>query len=380
MDITYLDFDLTFEQTEDGYFVRVTNSPAGEAVMAFQIPFAQREVAQFQRAMVETGGQSQDHLAHARALGARLFQAIFRNSVGACLQESYRLAYLARAHLRLRLNLSIVTEFADWPWEYLHDDVRQEFPALAMHTSLLRYVDLMHRIPAFKVAAPLRMLVVISSPGGYPMLNERREWTNLLDRIDHLAIKGELVLERVVKPTLFDLQRQLRQGQYHILHIIGHGVYESQAQEHRLLFEDEIGRSRPVSGQHLAAICRDHFPLRLVVLQACAGAQLARQNPYIGVAQSLVRRSVPAVVALPYPIGEEPALIFADAFYTLIANRRPVDSAVNEARRVLWRTQQNATWGAAVLTMRSPDGQLFTAPAKSEVSVHRRSGLTFRHA
>jgi hypothetical protein len=378
MDSTHLDFDLTFEQTEDGYFIRVTNSPAGEAVMAFQIPFAQREVAQFQQAMVETGGQ--DQLEPARALGTRLFQAIFRNSIGACLQESYRLAYLARTSLRLRLNLSMVTELADWPWEYLYDNVRQEFPALTMHTSLLRYVDLMHRIPAFKVAAPLRMLVVIPSPGGYPMLDERREWTNLLDRIDHLAIEGKLVLERVVKPTLFDLQRQLRQGQYHILHIIGHGVYDSQAQEHRLLFEDEIGRSRPVSGQHLAAICRDHFPLRLAVLQACTGAQLARQNPYIGVAQSLVRRNMPAVVTLPYPIGEGPALIFADAFYTVVANRKPVDAAVNEARRVLWQMQQNAAWGAAVLTMRTPDGQLFTEPTKADVSVHRRSGLTFRRA
>jgi hypothetical protein len=358
----------------------VTNSPAGEALIAFQIPFSQREVAQFQQTMVETGGQSQEHLAHARVLGTKLFQAIFRSSVGACLQESYRLAYLGRAFLRLRLNLSMVTEFADWPWEYLYDDVRQEFPALTMHASLLRYVDLMHRIPPFKVADPLRMLVVIPSPGGYPMLDERRQWTNLLDRIDHLAIEGKLVLERVVKPTLFDLQRQLRQGQYHILHIIGHGMYDSQAQEHRLLFEDEIGRSRPVSGQHLAAICRDHFPMRLVVLQACTGAQLARQNPYIGVAQSLVRRSVPAVMTLPYPIGEHAALTFADTFYTVVASRRPVDAAANEVRRVLWQMQQNASWGAAVLTMRTPDGQLFAHAPKSEVSVHRRSGLTFRRA
>ncbi|MDQ3248373.1 MAG: CHAT domain-containing protein, partial [Chloroflexota bacterium] len=282
--------------------------------------------------------------------------------------SSYQLAYQQRAQLRVRIQLATTPEFVHLPWEYLCDPVRAEFLALSVHSPMLRYMDLMHHILPLKVDGPLRMLVVIPAPAGYPAIELEREWHTLLDTLDHLALDGKLKLERLQKPTLFDLQRRLRQGEYHLLHFIGHTLYDPSAQDGLFVFEEETGRSRPVSGQHLGSLLRDHYALRLVVLQPCQRAQITMPNPYVAIAPSLVQRGLPAVVSLQFPINALAG--FADPFYTAIANRQPVDVAVADARRSMASEQGGVAWAAPLLLMRTPDGRLFEttqrAAAKSD--------------
>ena len=45
--LTYLNFDLTFESSADGYAVRVTDSPAGQASAPFLFPFNELELENF---------------------------------------------------------------------------------------------------------------------------------------------------------------------------------------------------------------------------------------------------------------------------------------------------------------------------------------------
>ena len=80
-----------------------------------------------------------------------------------------------------------------------------------------------------------------------------REWRDFVDTVDYLAADRRILFERLPKPTLLDLQRRLRQHEYHVLHFIGFSIYDPQTQEGVLIFEDENGRGRPVSGQHLGA-------------------------------------------------------------------------------------------------------------------------------
>ena len=86
---------------------------------------------------------------------------------------------------------------------------------------------------------------------------------------------------------------------------------------------------------------------------------IAPQNSYIGVAQSLVRRGLPAVVALQFAPTTAVASTFDDEFYTAIANHTPVDLATTAARRAMQTIDEGVAWGAPVLLMRTPDGQLF---------------------
>lgn len=371
MNMNYRNFDLKIEHTEDGYFAHAYGEPFGEARDFFHSPFLQEELDQFLRLLIDPASAEQqaDQRQMAQALGERLFNAVFRHNLRTSLQSSYQLIYQERSRLRIRLQLDATPEFINLPWEYLYDPIRKEFLALSTHTPLVRHQNLMHHILPFKVTAPLRALVVIPSPGSYPPTNADRNWLNLLDTLDHLALEGKLKVERLQKPTLLDLQRRLRQNEYHILHFLGHGAFDTQTQDGLLAFEDEMGRGRLVSGQHLGSLLRDHYSLRLVILGACtsdlyamsgrADEPVVMQNPYLGAAQSLVRRGTPAVVALQLAPSTPAALTFADNFYTAIADYTGIDEAMLETRRAMLQAEPGATWGVPTLLIRTPDGHLF---------------------
>jgi hypothetical protein len=360
-------FDLSVYRTEDGYYVRVLASPAGDAVELFTQPLLPRELEAFRRA-VATFDIGDDALLESNVqlvqdLGRRLFMALFPKSVGTMLQASYRMAYEARAQLTIRLRLNEVPELALLPWEFVYDPIRHEFPTLSLHSPLIRYTDLMHHIPPLKVELPLRMLCVIAAPAGHPAVNKEAIWHNILDKVDHLALDNRLRLEQLRKPTLHDLQRRLRERDCHILHLISYANYEEFTEDGVLILEDEMGRARPVSGQHLGSLLRDHFPLRLVVLSAIEPQRVVRPNPQLAAAQSLVRRGLPAVVAIQSALDAHSTGVFARQFYTQVADFAPLDLALTETRRALEVTSASAAWGLPALLTRIPDAKLFVDPA-----------------
>ena len=167
-------------------------------------------------------------------------------------------------------------------------------------------------------------------------------------------------------PTLAELQRKLRQGQYHIFHFIGHGGFDDQAQDGVLILEDQEERGRRVSAQFLGTLLHDHRPLRLAVLNACEGARASRADPFAGTAQSLVQQGIPAVIAMQFEITDDAAICFTREFYAAIAVGYPVDAALAEARKAIFSEVSEIEWGTPVLYMRSPDGLIFEVEQVSE--------------
>ncbi len=361
-----MQFDLTVYRTEDGYFVRVLDSPAGDTVEAFQQPLLAREIEGLRQAIaaLDTGDEAawQATRQIIQDLGERLFRALFPKSLYALLKSSYRMAYQNRAQLRIRLRLAEAPELISLPWEYIYDGERDEFPILSHHSPLIRYTDLMHHIPPLKVDLPLQMLVLIAAPAGYPAINRTKLWHTLIDSLDYLALEQRLRVEQLQKPTLFNLQRRLRERDCHILQIISYGSYDEYTEDGIIMLEDEMGRSRPVSGQHLGALLRDHFPLRLVALNTLDQLRPTRPSPPLAAGQSLIRRGVPAVVAVQSALDMHSTRVFAQQFYTQIADFIPVDMALTETRRALEATSASAAWGLPALLTRTPDGVLFRDP------------------
>lgn len=362
-----MQFDLSVYRTEDGYFVRVLDSPAGDTVEVFEPPLLPREVETFRRliAMIDQTDEAlwQANLRSIQELGSRLFAALFPRNVHALLKSSYQIAYQNRAQLRIRLRLSEAPEFVSLPWEYMYDNVRNEFPTLSHHSPLIRYTDLMHHIPPLRVELPLQMLVVIAAPNGYPAVDRRAVWHTIVDAVDYLAHDERLRVEQLQRPTLFDLQKRLRARPCHLLHIISYGSYDEYTEDGVLVLEDETGRSRPVSGQHLGSLLRDHFPLRLVTLQSMEPLRPTRPAPQLAAGQSLIRRGVPAVVAIQSALDAHGTRVFTQQFYTQIADFIPVDMGLTETRRALEATSASAVWGLPALLTRAPDGDLFVDPA-----------------
>lgn len=358
----YLSLNVVIEQTEDGYFVRIADSPTGEAVTQFQPPFTPTDLTTFHR-LIATGetplGTGKTVHTALQQWGTRLFTALFPDLLATVLQNSHRFAYRERARLRIRLQINHAPELVMLPWEYLFDPVRQEFLALSLQSPFVRYTNLMHQVLPFKVESPLRMLTVISSPGGYAPFDRERAWLTILDTLDYLALEGKLIIERLNKPTLFDLQRHLRQKEYHILHFIGHGSTNEFTGEGSLIFEDEMGRGRPVNGEHFGALLRDHFSLRLVALTAGDVVRTATANPYLKIAPNLIRHGLPAVIATHSRIDDAATALFAQKFYAMIANFMPVDLAMSEVRRALFAEHHATAWGLPALFMRTANGRLF---------------------
>ena len=252
-EINYLDFDLLVERAAEGYRARVVDSPAGQASATFSLPFSDLEL---ENLLLRIGRPRRGlrrvdspEVQAARSFGERLFTAVFHDEVRASLRSSLDEAGRQDAGLRLRLRLTDAPELLSLPWEYLYNPALNRFLALSAETPLVRYLELPERIRPLAVAPPLRVLVMISAPADCPPLDVEREWMKLNQALGDLQQRGLVTVERLDKATLAALQQQLRRGEYHVFHFIGHGAFDPQTQDGVLILEDEAGRGRPVSGR-----------------------------------------------------------------------------------------------------------------------------------
>jgi len=202
---------------------------------------------------------------------------------------------------------------------------------------------------------------MISAPTDVPGLEGEEEWGKLTGALDDLIRDGLVEVDRLEAGTLAALQRPLRLREYHVLHFIGHGGWDEDAQDGALALEGADRKARLVTGRDLGLMIRGgRRSLRLVVLNACEGARSARDDPFGGVAQALVRQGIPAVIAMQFEISDPAALVFSQSFYQAIADGLPVDVATLEARRAMFAEGNEVEWATPVLYLRSPDGQVFT--------------------
>src|SRR5690606_27340602 len=107
-----------------------------------------------------------------------------------------------------------------------------------------------------------------ASPNDLPALDMEREWRAIQEALAELVADGKFVLERLPKPSLEALQERLLGEPVHILHFVGHGVFDESGQSGRLALEGVDGRSRLVQGEQLASLLRNHSAMRLVYLNA----------------------------------------------------------------------------------------------------------------
>ena len=365
----YQNFDIVIEQSGDKYRARVINSPCGQASVEFDKPFSPLELENFVLRMgrPRSGMRRIDspEMHAAKDLGRHLFTTVFSGEVNACYLRSVDNVLSKNKGLRVRLHIN-VPEFNDLPWEFLYNPQFGQFVALSQNTPIIRYIELPYTTRALPVQTPLKILVMISSPEGYPQLDIEKEWEKLNRALKPLLNQNMVMLEKLELPTLSALQKKLRQDKVHIFHYVGHGKYFEDKQDGMLLLEDENQRGRPTSGQHLGAILHDHYHLRLVVLNACEGARTSAEDPYAGVAQTLVRQGIPAVLAMQFKIFEDAAMTFAEEFYSAIVDNYPVDAALSEARKAIFASNNDVEWGTPVLFMRTPDGMLFRPESAEE--------------
>jgi tetratricopeptide (TPR) repeat protein len=378
----YQDFDLLLEQASQAgtYRARVLRAPAGESgPVDFALPFDPLELENFllRVGRPRRGGTrriDRPEVAALKIFGGRLYTAVFQDELHELLLRSLSETSRQGMGLRLRLRLADTPELAGLPWEFLYDQDRNRFLALSKHTPLVRYLELPDPPRPLSVTTPLRVLVMIASPTDYDRLNVEREWSKLQEALGEVQAAGRVAVERLPAATLTALQRQLRQGEWHIFHFIGHGGFDAQRENGVLILEDRSGRSREVSGDELGGLLNDHDSMRLAVLNACESARGDAANPFAGTAQSLIQQGLPAVVAMQFEITDEAAIIFARELYEAVADGYPLDGALAEARKAIQYDGNLIEWGTPVLYSRVPDGRIFDLPGGSQVN-HARAAV-----
>jgi CHAT domain len=370
--VSYLDFDLLIERVGRKYRARVLDSPRGStSSIEFASPFTSDKLKLFLlsvgRPRQAIRGVGDPATVEAKEFGGRLYEAVFRDQLQDCYKLSEQEARRLGSGLRIRLHLD-TPALADLPWEYLYDKRTDSFLALSVYSPVVRYLEIDDVPSPLRVDPPLRALVVISGPSDYPPLDVEVEWQKLSTALDDQVAQGQLDLQILRPATVDSLRLALLQRKYHILHFIGHGGFLPSTDEGVLVLENEAGLSRLFSGWDLGILVQDHPSLRLVVLNSCEGARGGVKDAFAGTAQSLIRRRVPAVIAMQFEISDIAAIKFTQAFYQALAASYPVDAALAVARKSVWltggdRDQRNETeWGTPVLYMLVPDGRVFSIP------------------
>jgi len=92
-------------------------------------------------------------------------------------------------------------------------------------------------------------------------------------------------------------------------------------------------------------------------------------RPFCRRAQKLIRQGIPAVVAMQFEITDSAAITFAEGFYKAAADGYPVDAALAESRKAVFREGNELEWGTPVLYLRSQDGRIFNFVDRDVVKI-----------
>ncbi|HEY0511780.1 MAG TPA: CHAT domain-containing protein [Thermoanaerobaculia bacterium] len=294
-------------------------------------------------------------------MGRNLFAALFAGEVGVLYGSAWSAALAADQGLRIRLHLRPRTpELAGLtkiPWEILFDERAGGFPCLNPLSPVIRHLDLPRPVERVPFRMPLRVLVVAANPAGLSALDLKGEQDGIRAsrrvRVQVLEGRGPEDLRR-------ELCRGENQGGYQIVHFMGHGL--SDADQGSLVFATEEGRARTVTGNELSQIAQGSPALGLALLNACHSAADPKgsgADPLAGVAGSLVRGGLPAVVGMQFAISDRAALTFSRVLYERLAEGDPIEVAVSEARLAIYLADSSSSdWVAPVLFMRGSDRRI----------------------
>jgi formylglycine-generating enzyme required for sulfatase activity len=354
-------FNLQIDRVAGGFRAKAFGIPdLGEATNQFDSPFEDQSWGEdlLERSghlLREIGTDREDFRKTAETIGRLLFKAVFAGEILSHWNTSRLHAHGGRLRLRLRTQ---DPELASWPWELLFDPNDSSPLVVTRDTPVVRYLEMQGRSRPLWTLPPLRILVVTAAPEGCIPLAFREEWEDLQRALAALKARADVELDLVEGCSLAKLHLCL-QKPVHILHFIGHGVFDEHLGEGQLLFENDHGGPDRVSGRELATAVRDRRELRLVVLNACEGAR-GGEAAFTGVAGSLVRAGAPAVIAMRSVVTDQAAILFAQHFYEGVAKELPVDIALADARKAMYaKYRDGVEWATPVLFMRSPNGRLF---------------------
>ena len=278
-------------------------------------------------------------------LGQELYDALFCGDMRDSWMMAQAIAQNHQQPLRLRLGLK-GNRLPSLPWEVLHDG---DYP-LATGTNILfsRYQPATNGLAPPTIATPLephqplRVLMAIAAPSDRANLALTREAEELEAELRQLYAQGTLPqiptqVEILRQPDRARLTQALEHGHYHVFHYAGHSN-SGMTGGNVYLVNQSTGLTETLSGDDLAGLLANNG-IQLVLLNSCRGAHSpggAQQAGERHLAAALVKRGIPAVLAMAERIPDEVALTLTRLFYrNLTRGAVSIDLSVSRARQGL---------------------------------------------
>lgn len=313
-----------------------------------------------------------------RELGERLFATLFPGPLAACLFDSARRA--ERYGQRLRVRFELPPELSDLPIEILCPPPPDRRLVGDSRFSLTRTVAAKElapgRLPTAKSQRErFRVLVVVASPRDdadrhrLPVLDTEAEVLALREALKGrraAAVTMEILGRpsggsRKNRPTFANLRAELDRHDEEPTAVVflGHGIGGDSASTGQVFLENPDGSPDPVSGDRLAGLFASAPHVRLAVLNLCAGADRGTAAALSTVvADELIARGVPAVVAMQADVSDPAAARFTPTLFTKLAADLSLDEAVAVARQDLVNPRDETTleWATPVLLLHQQCG------------------------
>lgn len=282
------------------------------------------------------------------ALGQDLYNHLFQGNFRDSWHSAQAIAQHRRELLQLRLGLK-GTLLPRLPWEILHaqdrplatgkDIVFSRYQA-SLNTKL--HPELVNLLKSAPVTAPCRILMAIATPTDQSDLQLEREYLQLQKELtsEKLNFAGQIHLDILRHPDREQLTQALEQGQYQVFHYAGHSQFGNTGSE-LCLVNARTGLTETLSGEDLAGLLVNNGVL-MAVFNSCRGAYSHAEpsgddKPSIfnSLAETVVSRGVPAVLAMAERIPDEVSLTLTRLFYRNLWQGYPIDLSLSRARQGL---------------------------------------------
>ena len=319
----------------------------------------------FERGLVDRGREWAS--ADIRAFGSLLHRSLFPADTWRWVEERIdNLPPGDRIRFQLAFPAGEAGHLAAIPWEYLRvpdrDGREGFFLATDRRCILTRYLPMERGRPKSAAAERAAILVLVSQPED-PTLGEVIA-EPVLATLREIAASLPFDLTVRHQPTRETLGEAVAEANPDVIQFIGHGRYDDTDEQGRIALVDETGRADWVGEAPLAQILGDVGDMpTLVFLHSCSGAQTGYRASFAGIAPRLIRRGTQCVVAMQYAVTNRMALAFSKGFYQGLAERLPLDEAVQAGRWKLavYEESDPRLPGIPVVYLNSRDARLWPA-------------------
>ncbi len=365
----FINFDLRiYPKMADGHTYMIEASHdyrggAGTGLIAQALDINQPEFQDLMAYLEDLVGEHND----ATQFGRTLYEFLFPAKVREIYSELRTYARVDKKGIRIRLRVE-EPSLNRIPWEYCYHEDDRFFLAKDRNTPFVRHIE-RGRVPESLAAPlPLKVLLITAEPTNQTPLDLEEEERRMKAILGEM---GELVTLRIVHHVSPErLHTAVTDFQPHVLHYIGHGMFDDQRGEGALCFEQNDAQrlAQPFFGSQLADILRSSS-VRLVVLNACKTSTEAEGKAFMGVAPTLVIAGIPAVMAMQFNVPDHMAIRYTTALYQYLIRARPLDEAVTEMRIYASSGPEpydQVWWAIPTLFMRAEDGVIWQPTAAHE--------------